>query len=88
MNPIIDTICEEQAKGHIVARARPLMPGRFELDFADGSARQYDLPLGTTNEKFREMWREAQSTEGLEWCGMEEEECADAEPLTIDPAPR
>ena len=47
-NPIIETICDEQARGHIVARAKPLLPGRFQLDFADGSVRQYDLPAGTT----------------------------------------
>jgi len=72
VNPIIDTICEEQAKGHIVARARPHAPSRFELDFADGSVRQYDLPAGTTDEQFRQWWHEAQEMKNLEWCGMEE----------------
>jgi len=71
-NPIIETICDEQARGHIVARAKPLMPGRFQLDFADSSVRQYDLPAGTTAEQFREWWHEAQQMKNLEWCGMEE----------------
>lgn len=71
-NPIIETICDEQARGHIVARAKSLAPHAFELDYADGSVRRYELPPETTDEQFRQWWHEAQDMKNLEWCGMEE----------------
>ena len=71
-NPIIETICDEQARGHIVARAKPLGPHAFELNFADGTVRRYDLPAETTAAQFHEWWHEAQQMKNLEWCGMEE----------------